>query len=353
MYSENTMFQKKLYKLVILFQVLVLSVFCGCSYKPNALGNVNEIIVFADDGDWGLANQSIKQVFERTIVTPQEEKLYYVSKPPLSNLKLYQKYHNLILLGTLQSQGQVGDLIRANLTAENRQGVERGEKYAFQVRDVWASDQYMLILVAPTISQLIENVEENSNTLFNLVNTQANNFLRKSLYSKEEKVEVSKEIFEKYKFSFRVQHDYFMKHYPDSSAIFLRRFEPDRMIFIHWIDTTDVDYIPESWVVEKRKEIGPKYLDGREMKLDRVEIKMTNFANYNALETRGLWQDNQKFMGGPMLNYTFFDSQTSRIYMIDLAVFAPDEVHNKEPFIRQLEIIAKTFTTNPRYLKSQ
>ena len=52
-----------------------------------------------------------------------------------------------------------------------------------------------------------------------------------------------------------------------------------------------------------------------------------------------------------MINYVFFDEYTNRIYMIDLAVFAPEFVSKKEPFIRQLEVIASTFTTQQRKYK--
>ncbi|KPK89843.1 hypothetical protein AMJ80_09165, partial [bacterium SM23_31] len=71
----------------------------------------------------------------------------------------------------------------------------------------------------------------------------------------------------------------------------------------------------------------------------------TELAGYPALETRGLWWHPEDILGGPMINYVFFDEYTSRIYMIDLAVFAPEFVSEKEPLIRQLEVIASTFTT--------
>ncbi len=56
-----------------------------------------------------------------------------------------------------------------------------------------------------------------------------------------------------------------------------------------------------------------------------------------------LWENEDKVAGGPFKNYTFYDSLSRRIYMIDLAVYAPDR--DKLPFVKRMEIIAKTFRT--------
>ena len=68
-------------------------------------------------------------------------------------------------------------------------------------------------------------------------------------------------------------------------------------------------------------------------------------------ETRGLWQmvgeENGKKiqygMGGAFLTYAFYDQPSSRLYLIDGMVFAPN--FPKREFLRQLEVIAYTFRT--------
>ncbi|MDE2997420.1 MAG: DUF4837 family protein, partial [Bacteroidota bacterium] len=46
-------------------------------------------------------------------------------------------------------------------------------------------------------------------------------------------------------------------------------------------------------------------------------------------------------MGGPFLNYTFYDDDSRRLYMIDGMVFAPG--YDKREFLRHMETIAHTF----------
>ena len=86
----------------------------------------------------------------------------------------------------------------------------------------------------------------------------------------------------------------------------------------------------------------------------RRELNTENidFMGRFAYETRGLWhmigRDEDRNMveygmGGPFLNYTFYDEDTGRLYMIDGMVFAPG--YDKREFLRQMEVIAYTFRT--------
>jgi len=354
LFSENMNYVRNNSRLLFVIWiggVLLFSI--GCSIKPSAIGEVNQIIVLADEQDWNYAASELKAVYERIIETPQFEKSYTVNHPPLEGFEFYQKYHNVILLGTLESGGIIGKLLNNNITPKDRLSIEAGTKFAFQQRDVWARNQYLLILVAPTIQELIGEINAKGDLLYQLVDNEADKFLKSEMYKRKEKVEISKQLFEKYRFTFRVQHDYFLKEWPEHNTVFFRRNEPDRMIAIHWIDTTDVGYIPEYWVIQKRNDLGEKLLDGRVINVEKISFTRTEFADYTALRFQGLWWHPVKYIGGPMINYTFYDERTSRIYMIDLSVFAPEYISEKEPFLRQLNIIANTFTTNPRNLPYQ
>ena len=54
-------------------------------------------------------------------------------------------------------------------------------------------------------------------------------------------------------------------------------------------------------------------------------------------------QNDGKVAGGPFINYTFHDPLSRRVYMIDVAVFAP--ARDKVPYLRRLDVIAHTFYT--------
>lgn len=349
MSSENMNYSKKTKRGYFLILGIIATVFtAGCNLKPPALGEHNQIVVLADDEVWSTAGAALKEVFERTVVTPQHEKTYVLTRPALDGSQIYRKYHNLVLLGTLNSDGIIGELLNNVITGDKKTGVESGQKYVFQQRDIWASNQYMLIIVAPTIQELIEKLSENSDRLYNLVDVQVNKLVKEEMYKMMEQVEISKKIFDDYDFTVRVQHDYMLKEFPEQNAILLRRMAPDRLLMIHWVDTTEVDYLPAEWAIAKRRELSGTIFDGRMMDSKSLITKRTTFADYTAWEVSGLWYHPEDFVGGPMQMYTFFDDRTNRIYMLDLALFAPHLIGEKVPFIRQLRVMAETFTTNPR-----
>ena len=48
-------------------------------------------------------------------------------------------------------------------------------------------------------------------------------------------------------------------------------------------------------------------------------------------------------MGGPFVNYFFYDEKTQRIYMIDASIFAPK--YYKRNLIQQLDVTLQSFRT--------
>ena len=52
---------------------------------------------------------------------------------------------------------------------------------------------------------------------------------------------------------------------------------------------------------------------------------------------------NIKGMGGPFVNYTFYDEKTHRIYMLDGSVYAPR--YYKRNLIQQMDVTLQSFMT--------
>jgi hypothetical protein len=57
----------------------------------------------------------------------------------------------------------------------------------------------------------------------------------------------------------------------------------------------------------------------------------------------GLWYHKKEAKGGPFITYSFYDPETDRTFVIDMILFQP--VINSSTLLRQVEIMASTFTT--------
>jgi hypothetical protein len=207
-----------------------------------------------------------------------------------------------------------------------------------------------MVLVSSTIDKLKEKIAENSEQLFNTLYNRSIKFYSNVLFSIDEKEELSKRMFEDYKFSLRLMNYYQVAdENVEDKFIWFRTMNPDRMVFVHWVDTTDV-YVPDKeWVLEERDRITSKRMDGMVIYPETAESKIVQFKDYLAVQTRANWWKPDEYIGGPMVNYCFFDEEASRIYMVDYSVFAPDYPGQKEQFLRQLEVIVNTFSTSEPY----
>ncbi len=100
-------------------------------------------------------------------------------------------------------------------------------------------------------------------------------------------------------------------------------------------------------VIYYRDSIGKKYIPGpvdstymkTETNISPSQI-YTQINGQKAIETRGLWNMKNDFMGGPYLNYTITDPKHKRMIVAEGFVYAP--AINKRDYIVQLEAILKT-----------
>jgi len=67
--------------------------------------------------------------------------------------------------------------------------------------------------------------------------------------------------------------------------------------------------------------------------------------------TQGLWELNIKGMGGPFVNYFFYDEKTQRIYMIDGSIYAPR--YYKRNLIQQMDVTLQSFKTKAELSKER
>ena len=95
-----------------------------------------------------------------------------------------------------------------------------------------------------------------------------------------------------------------------------------KWIFVYWIDNASPSCLNEDSVRILRNKLANKYYNAPDVS-SFVKIGKDNCINDEitfdgrySLVTQGLWE-NTKGMQGPFINYTFFDGNTKRLYMVD------------------------------------
>jgi len=338
--------KRKKYGLLL---ILILSLFAANCYRRE-VGREPEqdIFVFAPPAIWDAVQKPLEDVFSAGIETPQYEKYFnlkYVSNP--DDLDKYTLHRNLMFVATLDSKGPIADLVKKSISSSKTMtGVKQGKNFLFKKENQWVNDQVILLLISVNADSLAKKIERFKQQIFNIYNDQYEKQLKKEMFASHENKKLEEELLNKYQWTVRVQHDYFVAwESPDTGFVFLRRMYPERWFYGRWIDTDNPSLITKDWILNERDSVGTWFYGGDVINRKYVKFKIVNFNNRRAYQVDGLWENNEKVAGGPFREYVFYDEPTSRIYIIDCAVFDPKDLYGKMPYMRQLDVMARSFKT--------
>ena len=330
----------------VIFAILMLMnlLYFHCTSKKISLGYNDRIYVIADSTLWAETEFLLRETFEKPLVTPQHETVFTLID---GNLNFFKNYNNLIFLTSFEEGGAVSDFIKKSLSPDLLERVNQGS-YLFIKENEWAYRQYVMFLVSTNKDTLKQKIIDNQFYLFNLFNNHWTHSLRTKMYKISEQTAIEDMLLEKYDWMVKVQYDYVVE-VEDSvnNFVMLKRFFPERWFFVHWIDTYDPSVLCEEWCIQKRNELGIKYLnqDMVEQKFVQSVYEEVEFLGRRASRLNGLWENSVTIEGGPFISYSFYDDFANRIYMLDFACFDPRHKSTKRSLLRQGEVILHTFQT--------
>ncbi len=346
--------------LLVLFLFTAIS--CDGDYRPMSIGGIDEVIVVMDstmmDSQTALAIEDTFGKYLETLPSPEPTfRLIYRDFKSNSELDDIRRYKNLIFVSPIDDDTNVGSLIRAILSEEVENRVRNGESFAFPLRDRWVRDQWTLLLTSTSDEELAEKILNSEKSLVdNLLNIE---FERRTaeVFRRGEQVAISDSLWEKHGWSIRMQHDYTQSVDLENVAIF-RRYLPEnnRWIMTWWKDgVDDPGFIDYHWINATRDSLMQKYLRGeRETSYITTEYRRAVITeqferddDLIAFETLGTWTMTNDFMGGPFVNFTYYDPNTSRLFMIEYGQFAPSVT--KRRFVRQFRAMGRTFQSDPTW----
>ena len=339
--------QLKVRALVFLMISLYLfSGIVGCKQKSEAIGNLDEIIVFADSVDWQDYKDGLERIFGKEYLTPVVEKEFILRWKPVSQLEEFKKYKNIMFIGSLDSKLPVSRMIQDLLDEQVVAGIKSGDYFYIPQTDVWARRQYVVFLVAPTRSDMIQRIYDLGELVYDNFRETYYNRLTERIYKHMENKDLEEYLATHYPFTLRIPADYVLvDQSQEERYVWLRRLHPDRSMFIHWIPYHDSIRIDFDWIVATRNKIAPKIYEGDVVVEDETHLEQVQFAGRPAYRLEGTWKNPTLVVGGPFRNTTFVARENNLIYMIDFYVQAIGQ--RKKMYLDQLDIMAHTFKIVP------
>ncbi len=353
------MIMKKFFIVSVLMVFALLGLNCKTTLKP-AMGEEDEVIVVADSIEFVTMEHSLRQVFEKEIFTPQPEKLFYIRRINYDELERFKNRKNIVFAAPINSGSDVSKFIETSVDSSAKEKILKGESsYIFRY-DLWAKNQIVILISSDDIQSMEFAIMNNADKFLYTLQKISDKRLSESTYnSRYENKKLQAQLLKNYGWMVYCQADYVLAvDRPDKNFVWLRR-SPDtameRWIFISWVDNATPEYLNADSIYAIRNRLTKEfyrtsddndYVEIADSAIAPVEV---NFKGRYALFTQGLWRTTDKFMGGPFINYTFYDEAAKRIYVLDGSVFAPK--FYKRKIIQQVDVILQTFLSKEEMSK--
>jgi len=332
---------RKTYNLILVVSLL-LTVWTACNYQSDSYGDFEKIFVFGDTMLIGGMRTNLEQVFDNYIYTPHSEKSFYLEHKDLEKLNDYNKRRNLLFLVLLDGKDETSKYIDNILSPEVKEAVQEGKLFYIFREDLFTRNQMVIILIGKNEEVLKNNLIAFKDEIFNEMNEYHFKRLNTIIFQKAEQVALEEYLRDNLGWQIKIQHDYhIVKESESGNFVWLRRFKPDRNIFIYNFPG-DISDLNEEYLVSVRDSLSLVHFEGDRVSKDDNYAKNEDFNGYPALTMMGVWQNDTHYIGGPFKSFTLYHEPSGKLYMIDMLVTAPGK--RKKPFLDQLETIARTFT---------
>ncbi|MDX1418641.1 MAG: DUF4837 family protein [Rubricoccaceae bacterium] len=335
---------------------------------PNAIGEAGEILVVTDSATWaGPAGVALRETLGRSIAPPLDIADFSLRRRDLTgtSFPFLRSARHLIFAAPLDDTSAVARFLEARMDSAGVRVVRAGGgTFVAPRRDVWASDQAVILAAAGSDSLLAGALRQSADTLRALFTDLTMAQVQDDMFERGRQTRLEDELLAAHGFAVNVQHDYFVSQ--DTTAapaglpghyVRLRRVLSDtwRDLWVYYeeapSETLDPAYV-ETVTDQLLETFVRGAYDSSYVQLDRLRplrVDTTRLGDRAAQQTRGLWTMTEDFMGGPFVRYSFYDDAQSRLYVVFGMVYAPQHRFrgNKREFLRQLEVVARTFRTAP------
>jgi len=336
--------------------------FAGCDTQRPATGLEDEIYVVADSSEYEYLKTALEKTFEIIINTPQPEKLFTLKRVSPDEINRIERRKNILIVAPLNSGSNTSKYINSIIDQGVKKKLEADNNFILSKYNLWARYQLVTVLTAPTLQDLEYKILSNKDKLLYEYQKISDQRLKESIYNTHyERKAIEGKVLKDYGWVIYVQADYKLaKNDSGGKFVWLRRSpgsDMERWVFIHWIDNATPEYLNADSVKAIRNRETKKYYrtmnDSAYVVVADTFYTTTevNFNNRYALFTQGLWDLNIKGMGGPFVNYSFYDEKTRRFYMLDGSIYAPK--YYKRNLIQQIDVILQSFRTKDELSKDR
>ena len=293
---------------------------------PNVSGKAGEVIVVMDKDNWeGNLGAEVRDLLACDCpFLPQVEPMYsLVNVTPGGFADLFKVHRNIVVFD-ISVDKEKGDIS--------------------YLQDIWASPQCVINVTAPTAESAIEVIEANGKNVVNAIEqAERDRVIRNSI--KYEAREIAPQVSAVFGGSPHFPSGYKLKKKTDNFVwIADEKQYTIQGVFIYTYPAKVAEEFTLENIIAHRnavlKENVPGMFDGTYMTTSTAispEIEYLRYKGRDLTQTRGYWEVENDYMGGPFVSHSFFSPDGMDIIVAEAFVYAPK--YDKRQYLRQVESI--------------
>ena len=327
-------------------------------YKPKAISRSNDVVIVADTDIWkGEVGDTLRYYFESAYpITPSPEPIFYLryfSPRELTAEPLRRELRTYAILADIgDTLSETTRMIRQDF-GEQRFGklIQTDSIHTAVGRNKWAQDQMIVYIMGQGKEQLIKAIPAHFNSIAGKIHEHDATQIKANTYVTGRHLGLTEKLKKEFGIGVDVPGDYKEALFIDADPmIWLRRdtknatlnliFQKLRYEDISQISVGNATVLINSFGKFVNSDTPGSHLVVNDVDLPILETVKEINGNYT-LETRGIWEMENDFMGGPFIAYLIPDSQDGAYYFVFCFVYAPGM--EKKQFLQEMEVVINTF----------
>lgn len=259
----------------------------------------------------------------------------------------FKEHHQVVILATKDNLSKFQNVYEPSLFEKIKNFEVSDSSVGFLVKDVWAKNQHVFVVVANSKNELETKLKKHPSTLLQqLKNSEQQTGLKRIFDNKDTATNL---LLKLYKYGVLIPKSYKLS-VQKKEFNWLRKSAKkyDYGIFMSEEPYLSQDQFSEASIIDRRNKLTkanvPGELPNTYMGIEPVikpVFREVNLNGFYAIEMRGWWNLVGDFMGGPFVSYTIFDQENKRIITLEGNVYGPNEAKKKP--LREIELILSTF----------
>ena len=314
---------------------------------PPGSGRVDLVTVIADSMDARTFQKPFLEVMEREILTPRKERLYHVLFVHPEEFKRLRR-RNIVIAAPLDGVHEAAGLVRSLVPQAHRDAMRNGAAPFVIRRDVWADDQVVVLVTGEDRDALRANMMTEADRIYSAIDGKRDERVAENLFRFGEREALASELAGRFGWRLRIPFGFnLIDTHADSGFVVFSRTHArvTQWLFVYREEGVPPDRLTEAWCIRKRNEIAARFFENDVVDRTGLKVSQRELGSRLAVYLEGIWQNNRDWKGGPFRSYVLVDGEKDRLYFLDIGVYGPNR--RKEPYLRQLDVVARTFETGP------